>query len=293
MIVVVISDEKLLRSLQPSQTFTTRSLGTKMLHIPMAIDSAVVAAKLQSPLTQVYGHVHMAKTAGSEINGELASHFERVCGNKGYSHDFFQYNERFRNSAIQNVAGPPGDIVNKVHHSRSRAHIPINIMWEEGFEDCDWISLEMGAGNWKNIPSHVGPIEYHIPCRDPISHLMSQCNYKRRRFDCNAKDLGDEIKSCLGTLRRFRRAAFQNQTLKCFNPIPINGYLDYMSLRLQRKRIENDYLHRDTNRPRKKSRECIWNNTELTSKVQQIMVEEYDYYKFCDECMVSSNNLLL
>ena len=35
----------------------------------------------------VYGHVHMAKTAGTEINGELAMHFERVCGNKGYSYD--------------------------------------------------------------------------------------------------------------------------------------------------------------------------------------------------------------
>ena len=33
---------------------------------------------------KMFGHVHMAKTAGSEINGELAAHYERVCGHKGY-----------------------------------------------------------------------------------------------------------------------------------------------------------------------------------------------------------------
>ena len=32
---------------------------------------------------KIIGHLHMAKTAGTEINGELAAHYERVCGNKG------------------------------------------------------------------------------------------------------------------------------------------------------------------------------------------------------------------
>ena len=31
----------------------------------------------------VYGLVHMAKTAGTEINGEMAARFSNVCGNKG------------------------------------------------------------------------------------------------------------------------------------------------------------------------------------------------------------------
>ena len=37
---------------------------------------------------KIFGHVHMAKTAGSEINGELAAHYERVCGHKGYVASF-------------------------------------------------------------------------------------------------------------------------------------------------------------------------------------------------------------
>ncbi len=32
---------------------------------------------------KIIGHLHMAKTAGTEINGELAAHYERVCGHKG------------------------------------------------------------------------------------------------------------------------------------------------------------------------------------------------------------------
>jgi len=33
----------------------------------------------------VFGHVHMAKTAGSEINTMLASRYERLCGDKAGS----------------------------------------------------------------------------------------------------------------------------------------------------------------------------------------------------------------
>ena len=47
---------------------------------------------------KIIGHIHMAKTGGTELNGMLASNFERVCGHKGYSHDYYQYNERVRNT---------------------------------------------------------------------------------------------------------------------------------------------------------------------------------------------------
>ena len=47
----------------------------------------------QPPPDVLYGHVHIAKTAGTTVNGELAMHYERVCGHKGYSYDAFQTNE--------------------------------------------------------------------------------------------------------------------------------------------------------------------------------------------------------
>lgn len=82
-----------------------------------------------------------------------------------------------------------------------------------------------------------------------------------------------------------------NTTLKCFNPIPIDPYTDYMSQFLQRKRIESIYIHRETNKPRNKSAECIWNNPEVAERVLEILTS-FDYYKFCDDCMGSQNDLL-
>lgn len=36
-----------------------------------------------TPYEKIFGHIHIAKTAGTEINGELAAHYERICGHKG------------------------------------------------------------------------------------------------------------------------------------------------------------------------------------------------------------------
>ena len=45
--------------------------------------------------TLLYVHIHMAKTAGSFVNGALALKYERVCGKKGYSYDAYQANLRY------------------------------------------------------------------------------------------------------------------------------------------------------------------------------------------------------
>ena len=48
--------------------------------------------------TAVIGHVHMAKTGGTTLNGLLALNYETVCGHKGYSFDYFKANQRFNAS---------------------------------------------------------------------------------------------------------------------------------------------------------------------------------------------------
>jgi hypothetical protein len=51
------------------------------------------------PSNFIYGHLCMARMAGTEFNGRLASPFEQVCGNKGYSYyDAYQYIELAANS---------------------------------------------------------------------------------------------------------------------------------------------------------------------------------------------------
>jgi len=32
---------------------------------------------------KIFGHLHYAKTAGTDVNGQLAARYERVCGHKG------------------------------------------------------------------------------------------------------------------------------------------------------------------------------------------------------------------
>ena len=46
---------------------------------------------------KIFGHVHMAKTAGTSVNGIAANKFERVCGHKGYSYDAYKDNAKAAN----------------------------------------------------------------------------------------------------------------------------------------------------------------------------------------------------
>ncbi len=48
----------------------------------------------------IYGHVHMAKTMGTTINGNLSMHYERICGHKGYSYDAYNTNEMVRSNGF-------------------------------------------------------------------------------------------------------------------------------------------------------------------------------------------------
>jgi hypothetical protein len=236
----------------------------------------------------VYGHVHVAKTAGTEINGELALHFERVCGHKGWSYDAYQFNERVK------ARGANSDLISEHYKGFNRGRVPDQVMDKIGYEDCDYISFESPWqiwGKFKELPS----LEVHVPCREPLSHLMSQCNFIGRRFNCSSDDLPNEIRKCLVLYGRFSRALGEqnNTNLKCFNPIPIEPYLEFMSKRLQRKRInDSTYFHRTTNKPRNKDLECIWNEPDVVTQVRDIMLQNYDFYGFCDECMGSKDDLL-
>lgn len=57
---------------RPKMTNTSNTSATESFHEPQ--DNKTTAKGI------IYGHVHMAKTGGSSINGRLALQFERVCG---------------------------------------------------------------------------------------------------------------------------------------------------------------------------------------------------------------------
>jgi hypothetical protein len=184
------------------------------------------------------------------------------------------------------------DSISELYPNHNRGRVPGPIINETGFEDCDYISLERPWESWINV-AQLWPLELHVPCRDPLKHLMSQCNHRHVVFNCEAHNLEHEVEKCLTRFERFSTDLLQvpDLTLKCFNPIPIQPYLQYMGNILEKKRLETNYVHRDTNDPRHEETECIWNSTTISNQVLDILYE-YEYYQWCKDCMDSESNLL-
>eukprot|EP00435_Cladocopium_sp_Y103_P066922 s132_g29.t1 len=238
-----------------------------------------------SPL---YGHVHVPKTAGSAVNVALASKYERVCGHKGYSYDFFQ-------AKLRRFRAETNDSIGQSFPSYSRLRVPFQVMDEIGFEDCDFVSQERDWGWWKRFSSWNVSVELHLPCRDPIDHLLSYCNFLKVPFNCQG-DLIPQIKQCLGPWKRFHPSLngskqFPNFRMKCFRNELTSTYIEYIGTKLQRKRFESTYVHIPSNLPRNKSNECLWSNESAKLTVARYL-NELDYYKFCNDCLDSPQDLL-
>ena len=100
----------------------------------------------------VCGLVYDAKTAGTKINGELANHFKRVCGNKGYSYNALRTNKQYvttiekkdgrLNNARKGVKHIDGDSCGLLHKGADHGDVPIPLVEEIGFDDCDYVALE-------------------------------------------------------------------------------------------------------------------------------------------------------
>ena len=89
--------------------------------------------------------------------------------------------------------------------------------------------------------------------------------------------------------------AGSNVHVKCFDwRFGVNGgYSDLLGKFLQRKRVKADYHLRPTNKDRAKERECLWGRAheELRETLRRFLVDSYEYYAFCNECIGSSNDL--
>lgn len=86
-----------------------------------------------------------------------------------------------------------------------------------------------------------------------------------------------------------------NVRVKCFDwRFGVDGgYSDLIGNYLQRRRVQVTYNLRPTNKARSKSRECLRDpaHEELRGALGRFLVQEYDYYGFCNDCIGSSNDL--
>jgi len=261
-----------------------------------AIDVAATAPKgrgfVHANIT--YGHIHMAKTGGTTVNLMLASRYERVCGHKGYSYDRYQSNAQAARQHVNQVGALKSiGFPNKF----SRARVPPAMMDEIGWEDCDYISHEVQAGWWiKTFAKWGTPVELHLPCRDPIDHLLSMANHNSRSFNCTAKSLWDEISRILILLDRWDNKLLKvpNFHVKCVKfESQFTDYMERMSTVLQTRFMVVEQVHQlATNKPRNTKKECLLTDFRVQQVVRTLMVERLPYYQFCNKCLNSSDNVM-
>lgn len=244
----------------------------------------------------LFGHVHMAKTGGTSINGILANKFERVCGHKGYSYDAYEDNEHAKE--IVAAGGTP--------EPKGRSRVMPDTMNAIGFDDCDYVSNEVSYHWWirqfGDNQFHDLKMNLHVPCRDPIDHLMSQCNYEDGKFvkqdlKCDAatdEEYFQSVRDCFVFVHeRFNNELTKHFNVQCYDfKQQFTGYIDYMSTKLEDRRYQTDaYIQRETNAPRDKESECIWKRPDLMEKTRQYLINNVDYYGFCDKCLGSEDEL--
>jgi hypothetical protein len=240
----------------------------------------------------IYGHAHIAKTAGTTLNGNLSMHYERICGHKGYSYDALSTNERAR--ANNHFLEYSGDSYSKLVKQSNRGKVPPSIMREIGFHNCDWISHESRWQAWLRFQNWSIPMELHVPCRSPVDHLMSQCNYWRKAFDCNltGQAMIEQIEGCIVYIhQRYNKKLNATFPTKCFDHVRTSEYMDWIGKRLQKRRIEADYAFRASNRKRHKEQECVWDRPDVQQVITNHLIANYDYYNFCDQCLGSEHDL--
>ncbi|KAL7492199.1 hypothetical protein ACHAWT_001446 [Skeletonema menzelii] len=252
----------------------------------------------------LYGHVHMAKTGGTSLNGIIANKFDNVCGHKGYSYDAYNDNEQAKanNEAVVLSGGTLW----------SRSRVNPRSMETIGYENCDYVSHELKWSFWTdhfgNGKFHGVNMELHVPCRNRIEHLMSMCNYEehgrqgdehlptKHKIACNAKtdeELFNSVKQCFLYLDRYDHAMLEQFDVKCFSfHNQFTNYIDHMSTILSHRRFESTpYVKRETNDVRNKEDECIWSNPEVMAKVDKFLLDTVPYYQFCDRCMGSEKEI--
>ena len=222
------------------------------------------------------------------MNTELALNFERVCGHKGYSYDAFQANLRYKERRQYQ------DVFGRVARGYDRLRVPEFVMEEIGYEDCDLVSHEVPWSWWKKFKAWK--VEFHLPCRDPVDHILSMCNQIGKGFDCRL-DWRKEVEKCIIWMNRFgiqlnSSAEFPNARLKCYNFSMTSKYIQYMSTKLQKKKRLSTLVYRPYNDPRNPAKECLFSN-ETANHLVSTYMRTLPYYAFCDRCLGSEQDLLL
>lgn len=84
--IAAISDVDAIRSMNPISNHINLT-STLPNHKLTKINTSQTQLHQETTTKTIYGHVHIAKTAGSTLNRNFSLFYENVCGHKGYSYD--------------------------------------------------------------------------------------------------------------------------------------------------------------------------------------------------------------
>ena len=258
------------------------------------IHTAENKASIKIKYDPIYGHLHIAKTAGSTINRNFSLNFQNVCGHKGYSYDAIASLKREKSNFKKD------DLYSKYYKSRSWIQVPFEIMEEIGYESCKWISHETSWEFWTARQKWPLPMELHVPCREPIDHLMSLSNQQDQPWKCTMpwkQQVDDILKpENRAGYGRFSEKLLQVPELnvKCvrFENVISGQYFDSMKHRLEKRRVTDSISIYHTNPIRKRRKECIWNDVTTLQKIRQYMTSTDEYYKWCASCVGSNREFI-
>ena len=225
---------------------------------------------------EVFFHVHLAKTAGSSLNRVIARRYYGVCGHKGYSFS------QTLNGTVRATLGDAGFNLDRVHPQW---------MSDWGYHNCALISHEINHSGFSKIAAmdffeNVSKTLI-IPCRDPIDHLLSQCNHRGRNFtaiESNATNCTVVVNSCRLAWDRYDNAMLDNfDSIVLFKYDEFDELLRRLDGSLPRRAVslETDGYYR-TNKDREKvnehaSENCSW------EALKEGLTHSWSYYKLCDK----------
>lgn len=230
-----------------------------------------------------FGHIHIAKTAGSSFNRVVARRYYGVCGHKGYS-----FMQPFPD-VIRNIRDPryPRNHRNRVAEAR---------MVDWGYHNCAFISVEDNWSKWEKITEIFRKNKVEtvalLPCRDPIDHFMSMCNYKGiditklfRHSSCKV------ARTCLLGTERFntRMLRYFDKTI-LFRYNHFSEIVEALDQRLPLRLFPLVAKQKfETNKVRSADREDL--GVCQQSKLEKMLKDSWSYYRLCSKLRNSSTIL--
>ena len=141
------------------------------------------------------------------------------------------------------------------------------------------------------VPSHP------LPPPSFYFQFAFTCSYEQMPLDCSngTASVLEQVGRCIYWNNvRFDMALLEEPNIhtKCFDyKQTFSTYMDYMKPKLQPRRITAKYAFHANNKKRDKGAECIWKDPALVAAVKKHLLDTYDYYKFCDRCLGTANDI--